>query len=405
MRRADRLFQLVQILRRGRVTTAAQLAHEIEVSERTIYRDVSDLIAHGIPIEGEAGVGYVLPASFDLPPLMFDAAEVEALVVGARMVSSWADADLARAAKSALTKIESVLPERSKKKLAATRVFAPDVFVRKDAHAALSMVRAALESQRVITFEYTSESGERSQRRVQPLGLFFWGRTWTLAAWCETRSDFRNFRVDRMTGTRVLTERFDAVAGRTLEDFLARVATERERDERPQPRTTARTQPSKVPKLDLDADERVALRRAGVKASDVAHIGAREFARRVDGALSPKRCAEIFALADFQQLGSVGLETARDFVLLGFERVEDLVGRDPVELYERLSQLTGARQDPCVEDVVRCAIAQAEDPRLPPDLRDWWKWTSVRGQPSTVRPSSARPSAVRSRSARPNTKR
>src|SRR5262245_34831675 len=109
MRRADRLFQIVQLLRRGRVVTAADLARELEVSPRTVYRDVGDLIGSGIPIEGEAGVGYCLPPDFDLPPLMFDEDEIGALLLGARMVQAWGDAALARAARQVLAKVESVL--------------------------------------------------------------------------------------------------------------------------------------------------------------------------------------------------------------------------------------------------------------------------------------------------------
>src|SRR5437899_1479879 len=110
MRRADRLFQIVQRLRRRGVTTAAQLAQALEVSERTVYRDVRDLQLSGVPILGEAGVGYALPRGFDLPPLMFTEEELEALVVGARMVQAWGDQKLARAAEDALSKIETVVP-------------------------------------------------------------------------------------------------------------------------------------------------------------------------------------------------------------------------------------------------------------------------------------------------------
>jgi predicted DNA-binding transcriptional regulator YafY len=120
VRRADRLFQIVQLLRRERAVTAAQLAAELEVSERTVYRDVQDLVVNGVPIQGEAGVGYALPASFDLPPLMFDSEEIQALVLGARMVMSWSDARLASAAKSALAKVEHVLPPRAPRRTASS---------------------------------------------------------------------------------------------------------------------------------------------------------------------------------------------------------------------------------------------------------------------------------------------
>src|ERR1700757_3377351 len=112
MRRADRLFRIVQRLRRRGVTTASELAEALGVSDRTIYRDVQDLVLSGVPVQGEAGVGYALPRSFDLPPLMFDEDEIEALVLGARIVESWADASLARAARNVLSKVEVVLPAR-----------------------------------------------------------------------------------------------------------------------------------------------------------------------------------------------------------------------------------------------------------------------------------------------------
>jgi predicted DNA-binding transcriptional regulator YafY len=129
MRRADRLFQLIQLLRRRDVATAAWLAVELEVSERTVYRDVRDLVLSGVPIEGEAGVGYILRRGFDLPPLMFTEAELEAMVLGARVVTSWGDAGLARGARDALARVESVLPDRLKQKLEKTPLFAPSFHV------------------------------------------------------------------------------------------------------------------------------------------------------------------------------------------------------------------------------------------------------------------------------------
>src|SRR5438067_8044689 len=132
MRRADRLFRIVQRLRRRGATTARDLAQALEVSERTVYRDVRDLLLSGVPIQGEAGVGYALDRSFDLPPLMFDEEEIEALVLGARIVRAWADAKLARSAEEALQKIEAVLPSHLKDKLASTALYALDCHVKKE---------------------------------------------------------------------------------------------------------------------------------------------------------------------------------------------------------------------------------------------------------------------------------
>jgi predicted DNA-binding transcriptional regulator YafY len=118
MRRADRLFEIIQLLRRMKLARARDLAEKLEVSERTIYRDVRDLMASGVPIEGEAGVGYVLRGGYDLPPLMFDKQEIEALVLGVRIVESWADAELAEAAGNVIAKVEAVIPERLRRHIA-----------------------------------------------------------------------------------------------------------------------------------------------------------------------------------------------------------------------------------------------------------------------------------------------
>jgi predicted DNA-binding transcriptional regulator YafY len=222
VRRADRLFQVIQLLRRRNVATAAWLAGELEVSERTIYRDVRDLVSSGVPIEGEAGVGYVLRRGFDLPPLMFTDAEIEAMVLGARVVTSWGDAGLARAAGDALARVESVLPERLRGRLTDTRLYAPGFHVPQEVAARLTSLRRAIDEHRKAQLDYTAPEGERTQRCVRPLGLFFWGTVWSLTAWCELREDFRSFRLDRMTALDVLTERFRDEPGRTLEDFFAR---------------------------------------------------------------------------------------------------------------------------------------------------------------------------------------
>jgi len=220
MRRADRLFQIVQLLRRQRVATAARLAGELAVSERTIYRDIQDLILSGLPIRGEAGVGYALTRSFELPPLMFSSEEIEALVLGARIVKSWSDPALARAADSALTKIELVLPERLRSRIAETTLFAPSFHIPGNATAELAPLRAAIVNRQKVRFAYTRKDGMQSRRTVRPVGLFFWGSTWSATAWCELRNAFRNFRLDRMVEVHVLDERFIDAPGQTLEDFL-----------------------------------------------------------------------------------------------------------------------------------------------------------------------------------------
>lgn len=220
MRRADRLFQIVQRLRHDRVVTARDLATELEVSERTIYRDIQDLSLSGIPIEGEAGVGYRLMKGFDLPPLMFNEEELAALMLGAHMVQAHSDKHLARAANQVLQKIEHVIPDRLKPELERAEILVPNFSEFSTISDHLSLVRTAVKSHNKIFFQYCRLDGQLSNRTVQPLGIVYWGKVWTLVAWCELRDDFRHFRLDRMTHIAVLDEQFPSVPGRTLQDFL-----------------------------------------------------------------------------------------------------------------------------------------------------------------------------------------
>ena len=222
MRRADRLFRIVQLLRRRRtITTAAQLASKLEISERTVYRDIRDLILAGTPIDGAAGVGYRLRPDYDLPPLMFDREEIQALVLGARIVRQFGDPALARASESILHKVAAVLPKELEPLLAEARLFVPTTIGGRRSADGLAVAREALIGQRRIRFGYANERGDATERTVRPLGVFFWGRTWTLAAWCEMRTDFRNFRLDRIKDATLL-DRFEDEPGRTLKDLLGR---------------------------------------------------------------------------------------------------------------------------------------------------------------------------------------
>ncbi len=226
MRRADRLFQVIQLLRRRGVITAATIARELEVSERTVYRDIRDLVSSGVPIDGEAGVGYILRRGYDLPPLMFSEAEIEALVLGARVVSSWGDASLAKAARDALARVESALPDRLKARLERTPLFAPGFHVKREVIDALAVLRRAIDEGRMVWLAYTGADGEQTEREVGPLGLFFWGSVWSLEGWCMLRDDFRSFRLDRIREMRILDERFVPARGQTLADFFAMIETE-----------------------------------------------------------------------------------------------------------------------------------------------------------------------------------
>lgn len=220
MRRADRLFQIIELLRGRRLTTARHLAQRLEVSERTIYRDVRDLVLSGVPIEGEAGVGYALRKGFDLPPLMFDRAELEALVLGARFVQAWGGTALSEAARRSLVKIEAVLPADRRKEIRRSRLFALDFNVPAQVTSTMDCVRDAINQRRVLRFDYRRQDGETSTREVRPLALYFWGAVWTLAAWCELRRDFRNFRVDRISKALASDRGFADEPGKTLDDFL-----------------------------------------------------------------------------------------------------------------------------------------------------------------------------------------
>ena len=198
MRRADRLFQIVQYVRSRKVTTAKWLSETLEVSERTIYRDIQDLIVSGVPVEGEAGVGYVMNKGFDLPPLMFSEEEIMALSLGARILQSWADRELASAAQRALDKIQIVLPDQLSHKIESTPLYSPMVRIRPEIADLLGRVRQSIDQQLKIEIRYERADGDKSHRIICPLGLFFWGQVWTLGAWCEKRNTFRNFRVDRI---------------------------------------------------------------------------------------------------------------------------------------------------------------------------------------------------------------
>src|SRR5262245_63620347 len=222
MRRADRLFSIIQILRRRRLATAAGLSQELEVSERTIYRDIADLVSSGVPIDGEAGVGYILRDGHDLPPLMFGAAEIEALVLGARIVAEWSDQELARAADDALAKIAAVLPDKLRDHLGQIALYAPDNHFRHPLPNEFTDLRAALRDQRKVSFDYTTGDGGITNRTVRPLALLFYGAVWLLLAWCELRQDFRSFRLDRMARIDITPTRFRPEHGKTLPDYVRR---------------------------------------------------------------------------------------------------------------------------------------------------------------------------------------
>ena len=219
MRRADRLFQIVQLVRGRRLSTAEFLAKRLEVSTRTVYRDIADLQTQGVPLEGEAGVGYRMRAGFDLPPLMFTREEAQALVASVRLAQPRLDAALAAQAEMALCKIMAVLPPAVRTAAEGLALFAVGGGTTLTAREHLATLRQAVEQRSVLRITYLDLKGERSQRRVRPLGCFHWDAVWTLAAWCESRQDFRSFRIDRIESLRLLDERFRDEPGKTLADL------------------------------------------------------------------------------------------------------------------------------------------------------------------------------------------
>jgi len=229
VRRADRLFRIVQRLRRHRVTTARSLAEDLGVSERTVYRDVRDLVLSGVPVLGEAGVGYALPRGYDLPPLMFNEDEIEALVLGARVVQSWADPQLRAAAGDVLAKVEAVLPPGLRDRLAASALLSPGVRIPRAVAAELGRLRSAIREKRKIRFAYVDKGGTPSSRVIWPLAMAFWGKSWSVAGYCELRQDFRNFNAERVSNLELLQDKFEDVQGRTLRDLIGHYENEERR--------------------------------------------------------------------------------------------------------------------------------------------------------------------------------
>lgn len=224
MRRADRLFQIVQLLRGGRLTTARDLSETLEVSERTIYRDVADLIGSGVPIEGEAGVGYVMRAGYDIPPLMFTRDEVMAVIAGTRLIERMGGTAMADAAKEAVIKIRAVLPEELGKQADRVEIHAGPTMMptERDRHF-IDQIEAVIDARLRLTLTYADEKKTRSVRTIRPLGLWLWCGGWCVVSWCELREDFRMFRIDRIEGF-TTGERFREERDKGLPALYAQLA-------------------------------------------------------------------------------------------------------------------------------------------------------------------------------------
>ena len=219
MRRTDRLFEIIQILRDGKLHLARDIAARLEVSTRTIYRDMDTLVASGVPVEGERGVGYMVREQITLPPLTLTPEELEALNLGMAIVAEAADADLKSAAQSLAAKVDAVLPTEVIAEADAWK-FAVYPFAdvaRGFAH--MPTLRAAIKSRQKLAMQYRRLDGTLTDRTIRPLHMEYWGRVWTLTAWCETRGDFRVFRVDLIEEVRALPELFLDEPGKTLADY------------------------------------------------------------------------------------------------------------------------------------------------------------------------------------------
>ena len=210
LRRADRLFDILRILRAAqRAVTAASIADELEVTVRTVYRDVATLQARRVPIEGAAGIGYVLRRGFELPPLMFTEDEAEAIAVGVRMLARTGDPGLQKAAESVLSKVSLVVPDPLREYLSATPVYVSKSGApmpqRRDLPAT---IRHAIRERRKVRIAYRDENGRQTDRVIQPFAVAYYVEATLICAWCELRNDIRHFRTDRVVSADVLDEGF-----------------------------------------------------------------------------------------------------------------------------------------------------------------------------------------------------
>ncbi|MGR3615476.1 MAG: helix-turn-helix transcriptional regulator [Paracoccaceae bacterium] len=219
MRRSDRLFDIIQILRDGKLHRAQDIADRLEVSVRTIYRDMDTLTASGVPVEGERGVGYMVREQITLPPLNLTPQELEALNLGMAIVAEAADPELKAAAQSLADKVDAVLPTQT---IAEADAWKFAVYPFADVARGFShmpTLRAAIKARQKLELAYRRIDGTLTHRKIRPLHMEYWGRVWTLTAWCEKRQGFRVFRVDLIENTEALPELFIDEPGKRLSDY------------------------------------------------------------------------------------------------------------------------------------------------------------------------------------------
>jgi predicted DNA-binding transcriptional regulator YafY len=229
MRRAERLFRLVNEMRTRGVSRAEDLAEVFEISVRTIYRDIAHLQASGLPIDGEAGVGYVLRPGFDLPSVTFTHEQVDALAVALSFAESLDDPDLAAAAREVRAKLQANMPQPETRKLADAPYFALRRRMGSGGHARL--LRQAIRKRRLVDLAYADGTGARTERRVRPLAIWNFDEGWMFSGWCDLRGDFRTFRFDRIARLSITDEEFDHDDTKSLLAFLATESCEAASDE------------------------------------------------------------------------------------------------------------------------------------------------------------------------------
>lgn len=221
MRRADRLIKITHFLRqRRRAVTAKQIADAFDICTRTVYRDIQCLMDSNVPIKGEAGVGYLIDKQYYLPPITFDADELEAIGLGISMVRQWTDNKFADKAESAFEKIQAVLPSSLQGELQQITTYAIPTRPLVPWTISFSELRECIRTRRKIRIVYTDESKQNTTRTLRPLALFFFSPVWLLACWCEKRDDFRNFRLDRISSLTLSEETFDDEHDKNLAAYM-----------------------------------------------------------------------------------------------------------------------------------------------------------------------------------------
>jgi predicted DNA-binding transcriptional regulator YafY len=229
MQRSERLAEIVEIVRDGRLHLARDIANALEVSVRTIYRDMDTLVASGVPIDGERGVGYLLREPIFLPPMALSFTELEALSFGMSIVQAAADTELQEAAKRVMDKVGQHASNR--RQAPKSWGFGVYAFERaQEGFRHMPLIRRAIREGLKLKIDYCSLDERTSTRVIRPLQMEYWGHVWTCSAWCELRHDFRAFRIDKTAACEATGEKFQPEAGKTIEDYLKHVAEQLDRD-------------------------------------------------------------------------------------------------------------------------------------------------------------------------------